>query len=83
MEEKMTNVIEDTKNHIKWEQQFVDRITEDIKEYTQKSSPEDIAMFLPGKIRELDEAISRRQKYAEQLNMLQFIQKKTKGGKQS
>lgn len=75
MEEQLRSAIEDMENHIKWVQKLIDRYAEDIKEYTKTCTPENMAMFLPGKIRELDEAINRRRKYTEQLNMLQFIQK--------
>ncbi|MCM1223473.1 MAG: hypothetical protein NC548_54390 [Lachnospiraceae bacterium] len=75
MKEKLTTVIQDMEYHIKREQEPIDRCTEDIREYTKTCTPENMVMFLPGKIRELEEAISRRQKYVEQLNMLQFIQK--------
>lgn len=75
MEEKLATVIQDMESHIKWEQKFIDKYTEEIRAYTTTCSPEDMATFLPGKIRELEEAINRREKYAEQLNMLQFIQK--------
>ena len=75
MEKKLKSVIENMENNIKWEQELIDRFTEDIREYTKTCTPENMATFLPGKIRELDEAINRRKKYAEQLNMLQFIQK--------
>lgn len=75
MSKKIEIAIADTENHIKWEQELIDRYTEDIREFTKTCTPENMAMFLPGKIRELDEAINRRRKYTEQLNMLQFIQK--------
>lgn len=75
MEAKLKNVIESMENHIKWEQELIDRYTEDIREYTKTCTPENMAMFLPGKIKELEDAINRRKSYAEQLNMLQFIQK--------
>lgn len=77
MKEKLATVIQDMEYHIKWEQEFIDKYAEDIREYTKTCTPENMAMFLPGKIRELEEAISRRQKYVEQLNMLQFIQKES------
>ncbi len=73
MENKMTNVIEDIENRIKWEQQLIDRCAEDIKEYTKTCTPENMVMFLPNKIKELEEAIDRRKNYAEQLTILQFI----------
>ena len=76
MEKKLKVTIEDIKNHIKWEQKFIDRFTKDIKEYTKTCTPENMAMFLPSKIRELENSINRREKYTEQLNMLQFIQEK-------
>ncbi len=75
MKEKLATAIQDMESHIKWEQDFIDKYTEDIRKYTETCTPENMAMFLPGKIRELEEAINRRQKYADQLNMLQFIQK--------
>lgn len=75
MNKKIEIAITDTENRIQWEQELIDRLTEDIREYTKTCTPENMAMFLPGKIMELDEAINRRKKYTEQLNMLQFVQK--------
>lgn len=75
MNKKIEIAIADIQNHIEWEQELIDRYTEGIRECTKTCTPETMAMFLPGKIRELDEAINRRRKYTEQLNMLQFIQK--------
>ncbi len=75
METKLKNVIKSMENRIEWEQELIDRHTEDIREYAKSRTPEDIAMFLPSKIRELEDAINRKKGYAEQLNMLQFIQK--------
>lgn len=75
MNKKIEIAIADTKNRIQWEQELIDRFTEDIREYAKTCTPENMATFLPGKIRELDEAINRRKNYTEQLNMLQFIQK--------
>lgn len=75
MNKKIEIAIADTQNRIQWEQKLIDRFTEDIREYTKTCTPESMAMFIPGKIRELDEAINRRKNYTEQLNMLQFIQK--------
>ncbi len=73
MEEKIATAIQDMECHIKWEQSLIDKCAGDIREYIKICTPENMAMFLPGKIRELEEAIDRRKKYAEQLNMLQFI----------
>lgn len=75
MNKKIKIAIADIENRIQWEQELIDRLAEDIREYTQTCTPENMAMFLSGKIRELDEAINRRKNYTEQLNMLQFIQK--------
>ncbi len=73
MGEKIATVIQDIENHMKWEQGSIEKQTEDIREYIKTCTPENMVMFLPGKIRDLEEAINNRKKYAEQLNMLQFI----------
>lgn len=75
MEEKLKKALEDIENYIKWEQKSIDKCADEIREYSRTSTPENMAMFLPGKIRELEETITRQKKYLEQLDMLRFIQK--------
>lgn len=75
MGEKLKIIITSTESHIKWEQELIDRYTESIREYVKTCSAENMTMFLPGKIKELEDAITRSKEYTEQLNMLQYIQK--------
>ncbi len=75
MEEKLKSVIKDIESHVEWEQELINKCSVEIKEYAQKYAPENMVVFLPSKIKELEDAINRKEKYIEQLNMLQFIQK--------
>lgn len=45
----------------------------EIKEKAQNDDPRNIAMFMPGKVKELQEAIDRKDKYSEQLDMLKCL----------
>lgn len=60
MNKKIEIAIADIENRIQWEQELINRFTEDIREYTKTCTPENMAMFLPNKVRELDEAIKRK-----------------------
>ena len=45
----------------------------EIKEKAQNDDPRNIAMLMPGKVKELQEAIDRKDKYSEQLDMLKCL----------
>ena len=49
------------------------KIMKEIKEKAQNDDPRNIAMFMPGKVKELQEAIDRKDKYSEQLDMLKCL----------
>lgn len=72
-QKKVQQMIETTKLSIKWEQKTIDRCMEQIKEQAQCDKPYNIVSFMPGYIRELQEAMNRQKQYAEQLNMLEYL----------
>ena len=57
---KLEGMIKSVKMRIEWEQENID-------------DPRNIAMFMPGKVKELQEAIDRKDKYSEQLDMLKCL----------
>lgn len=72
-QERWRNVIEIVKMHIKWEQEKVERCMDEIREKAKNDNPRNVAMFMPGMVRELQEAIDRQKQYEEQLKMLEFL----------
>lgn len=72
-QERWRNVIETVKMHIKWEQEKVERCMDEIREKAKNDNPRNVAMFMPGMVRELQEAIDRQKQYEEQLKMLEFL----------
>ena len=72
-QERLKNVIETVKMHIKWEQEKVERCMDEIREKAKNDNPRNVAMFMPGMVRELQEAIDRQKQYEEQLKMLEFL----------
>ena len=65
---KLEGMIKSVKMRIEWEQENIERCMKEIKEKAQN-----IAMFMPGKVKELQEAIDRKDKYSEQLDMLKCL----------
>lgn len=72
-QEKLEGMIKSVKMRIEWEQENIERCMKEIKEKAQNDDPRNIAMFMPGKVKELQEAIDRKDKYSEQLDMLKCL----------
>lgn len=72
-QERLKNVIETVKMHIKWEQEKIERCMDEIRDKAKNDNPRNVAMFMPGMVRELQEAIDRQKQYEEQLKMLEFL----------
>ncbi len=72
-QERLKNVIETVKMHIKWEQEKIERCVDEIRDKAKNDNPRNVAMFMPGMVRELQEAIDRQKQYEEQLKMLEFL----------
>ena len=72
-QEKLEAMIKSVKMKIEWEQENIERCMKEIKEKAQNDDPRNITMFMPGKVKELQEAIDRKDKYSEQLNMLKYL----------
>lgn len=72
-QEKLEAMIKGVKVRIEWEQENIDRCMKEIKEKAQCDDPINVAMFMPGKVRELQKAIDRKDKYSEQLDMLKYL----------
>lgn len=75
MNQKMQLAIDNIENRIKWEQEYIDRCLATIRERAASASEYEIITFIPAKIEELREATERRKNLAEQLQILNFIQK--------
>lgn len=72
---KLQEMIESVEEKIKWEQKEIDRYMEDVKHCASSERAEDVAVFMPGYVRSLNEALERQKAYKEQLNMLRFLEK--------
>lgn len=70
---KLEGMIKSVKMRIEWEQENIKRCMKEIKEKAQNDDPRNIAMFMPGKVKELQETIDRKDKYSEQLDMLKCL----------
>ena len=70
---KLEGMIKSAKMRIEWEQENIERCMKEIKEKAQNDDPRNIAMFMPGKVKELQETIDRKDKYSEQLDMLKCL----------
>lgn len=70
---KLEGMIKSVKMRIEWEQENIERCMKEIKEKAQNDDPRNIAMFMPGKVKELQEDIDRKDKYSEQLDMLKCL----------
>ena len=75
MNDKINLMITDMENRIKWEQEAIDNYMAQIKEDIASYDEYRLVTFLPGMINRIEEARNRREKYNEQLKMLQFIQR--------
>lgn len=72
---KLEDMIRVTKMKIEWEQKNIDRCMQRIKDSAQNDKPYNVVMFMPGYIREMQEAIDRQKQYAEQVGMLEYLKK--------
>lgn len=72
-QEKLEGMIKSVKMKIEWEQENIERCMKEIKEKAQNNDPRNVAMFMPGKVKELQEAIGRKDKHSEQLHMLEYL----------
>lgn len=72
-QEKLEMMIRIAKMHIEFEQKNIDRCMEQIKDKAKSNDPKNIAMFMIGNVKELQEAIDRQEKYREQLDMLEYL----------
>lgn len=70
---KLEGMIKSVKMRIEWEQENIERCMKEIKKKAQNDDPRNIAMFMPGKVKELQEVIDRKDKYSEQLDMLKCL----------
>lgn len=50
---KLEGMIKSVKMRIEWEQENIERCMKEIKEKAQNDDPRNIAMFMPGKVKEL------------------------------
>lgn len=72
-QEKLEMMIRMAKMHIEFEQKNIDRCMEQIKDKAKSNDHKNIAMFMIGNVKELQEAIDRQEKYREQLDMLEYL----------
>lgn len=73
--EKLEDMLRITKMKIEIEQEKIDRCMKEIKDSAQNDKPYHIAMFMPGYIGELQEAMDKKKKYEEQVDMLEYLKK--------